>query len=70
MEIIVAEMFRALSAREILDAMGFEDVEAVARLDADRQNSIVLAILRREMGVMALAAGVVAFVVLRAHGTA
>jgi hypothetical protein len=67
---LLAEMFRALSAREVLDAMGFDDAEAVGRLPADEQRSVVLAVVRREMGVMALAAGVVAFVALRAHGTA
>ena len=43
---------------------------AVGRLDEAGQRSVVLAILRRELGVMALAAIVVAFLALRAYGTA
>jgi hypothetical protein len=66
----VAEQFRAASAQTVLDTRGLEDAEAVGRLDADGQRSVVLAILRRELGVMALAALVVAFLALRAYGTA
>ena len=40
-----------------------------AGLPADEQQSIVLAILRREMGVMTAAALVVCFLALRAAGT-
>ena len=66
----VAEMFRAASAQTVLDASGLEDAQAVGRLDEAGQRSVVLAILRRELGVMALAAIVVAFLALRAWGTA
>jgi hypothetical protein len=66
----VAEQFRAASAQTVLDTRGLEDAEAVGRLDEDGQRSVVLAILRRELGVMALAAIVVAFLALRAYGTA
>jgi hypothetical protein len=66
----VAEQFRAASAQTVLDARGLEDAEAVGRLDEAGQRSVVLAILRRELGVMALAAIVVAFLALRAYGTA
>jgi hypothetical protein len=66
----VAEQFRAASAQTVLDARGLEDAQAVGRLDEDGQRSVVLAILRRELGVMALAAIVVAFLALRAYGTA
>jgi len=47
-----------------------EDAQAVGRLDERGQRSVVLAIVRREIGVMALAALVVAFLALRAYGTA
>ena len=67
---VVAEGFRAASAQAVLDARGLEDAQAVGRLDEDAQQSVVLAILRREMGVMALAAAVVVFLALRAWGTA
>ncbi|MEA2382028.1 MAG: hypothetical protein QOH72_1999 [Solirubrobacteraceae bacterium] len=66
----VAEQFRAASAQTVLDARSLEDAEAVGRLDEAGQRSVVLAILRRELGVMALAALVVAFLALRAYGTA
>jgi hypothetical protein len=66
----VAEQFRAASAQTVLDARGLADAQAVGRLDEAGQRSVVLAILRRELGVMALAAIVVAFLALRAYGTA
>jgi hypothetical protein len=66
----VAEQFRAAAAQTVLDARGLEDARAVGRLDEAGQRSVVLAILRRELGVMALAAIVVAFLALRAYGTA
>jgi hypothetical protein len=66
----VAEQFRAASAQTVLDARGLEDARAVGELDDDGQRSVVLAILRRELGVMALGAIVVAFLALRAYGTA
>jgi hypothetical protein len=63
-----AEQFRILSAQTVLDARGLEDAQAVGRLPQDEQRSIVLQIARRELGVMALAAGVNAFLALRAAG--
>jgi hypothetical protein len=66
----VAEQFRAASAQTVLDTRELEDAAAVGRLDEAGQRSVVLAILRRELGVMALAAIVVAFLALRAYGTA
>src|SRR3954452_21306471 len=66
----VAEQFRAASAQTVLDARDLENAEAVGRLDEAGQRSVVLAILRRELGVMALSAMVVAFLALRAYGTA
>jgi hypothetical protein len=66
----VAEQFRLAAAQTVLDARGLEDAQAVGRLDEVGQRSVVLAILRREIGVMALAAVVVAFLALRAYGTA
>jgi hypothetical protein len=66
----VAEQFRAASAQTVLDARDLPDAQAVGRLDEAAQRSVVLAILRRELGVMALAAIVVAFLALRAYGTA
>lgn len=65
----VAEQLRALAAQSVLDARGLEDAQAVGRLDDAGQRSVVLAIVRREMGTMTLAALVVAFLALRAWGT-
>ena len=67
---LVAEQFRAASAQTVLDARGLPDAQAVGRLDEADQHEIVATILRREVAVMALAAVVVAFLALRAYGTA
>jgi hypothetical protein len=67
---LVAEQFRAASAQTVLDARGLPDAQAVGRLDEAGQREIVATILRREVAVMGLAAVVVAFLALRAHGTA
>lgn len=66
----VAEQLRAVSAQAILDERGLEDAQAVGRLPAADQHSVVAAILRRETGVMTLAAAVTCFMALRALGTA
>jgi hypothetical protein len=66
----LGEQFRVSSAHTVLDARGLEDAQAVGRLDERGQRSVVLAILRREMGVVALSAAVVTFLSLRALGTA
>jgi hypothetical protein len=66
----VAEQFRIASAQTVLDTRDLDDAQAVGRLDDAGQRSVVLAILRREMGVVAMSAAVVAFLALRAYGTA
>jgi hypothetical protein len=65
----VAEQLRLASAQTVLDARGLPDAQAVGALDERGQRSVVLAIVRREMGVIAAAAVVVAFLALRALGT-
>jgi hypothetical protein len=65
----VAEQLRLTSAQTVLDARDLEDAQAVGRLPADEQRSIVLQIVRRELGVMAAAALVITFLALRALGT-
>jgi hypothetical protein len=65
----VAEQLRVASAQTVLDARGLPDAQAVGALDERGQRSVVLAIVRREMGVMAAAAVVIAFLALRALGT-
>jgi hypothetical protein len=66
----VAEQLRAVSAQTVLDARGLEDAAAVGTLPEVDQQGIVVAILRREMGVMVLSAGVVCLMAVRAIGTA
>jgi hypothetical protein len=65
----VAEQLRIVAADQVLTARDLEDTAAVAALPQEHQQAIVLAILRREMGVMALAALVVCVLALRAAGT-
>ena len=65
----VAEQLRIVSAQTELDARGLETAQAMRGLGDDDQREIVAAIARRELGVMAIAAGVVAFLALRAAGT-
>src|SRR3954454_21372227 len=66
----VGEQLRVLSAQTVLDARGLPDAQAVGGLDADGQRSVVLAIVRREIGVMSATCLVIAFLALRAAGTA
>jgi hypothetical protein len=63
---VIAEQLRIASAEQVLEQRGLEDARAVGTLPEADQRSVVLAIVRREIGVMALAALVVAFLALRA----
>jgi hypothetical protein len=63
---LIAEQLRIVSAEQVLENRGLEDARAMSALPDAQQRSIVLAIVRREVGVVALAAGVVAFLALRA----
>jgi hypothetical protein len=67
---LIAEQLRLTSAETVLGARGLAGAQDVGRLPEDQQRSVVLAIVRRETGVMALAALVVCFLELRAAGTA
>jgi hypothetical protein len=64
----VAEQLRLVSADQILENRDLEGRADVERLSADEQADLVHAILRREMGVMAASAGVVALLGVRAAG--
>ena len=66
----IAEQLRLASAQTILDQRGLPDAEAVGGLAQVEQQALVGAIVRREIGVMALSALVVVFLALRAAGTA
>lgn len=66
----IAEQLRIASAQTILDRRELENAQAVGALPESEQRLIVTAILRREMGVMALSAAVVVFLAWRAAETA
>ena len=66
----LAEQLRAVSAQAELDRRGLSDAQAVGRLPQGEQAFLVRAILHRELGIMATAAAVVAFLALRALSTA
>jgi hypothetical protein len=67
---VIAEPLRASSAQMILDARGYESAQAVGKLPQEEQRGIVMAIIRRELGLMTIAAWVVVVLLLRAAQTA
>ena len=64
-----AEQLRVVSTEQVLERLGLEGADAVRALPEERQRSVVVSILRREMGVMTLAAIVVCFLAVRAIQT-
>jgi hypothetical protein len=64
----LAEQLRLASADTVLQARDLPDAQAMRGLPEAEQRAIVHAIVRREMGVMAASAGVVAVLGLRAGG--
>lgn len=66
----VAEQLRVASAQMVLDQRGFASPEEVGELPDDEQRRVVVAIVQREVGVMALAAVVIVILLARAAGTA
>ncbi|MDQ6775057.1 MAG: hypothetical protein M3071_02300 [Actinomycetota bacterium] len=65
----VGEQLRISSAEMILASGGFESAAEVGELPAEEQQSVVLSIVRREMGVMTLAALVILGLAARAAMT-
>jgi hypothetical protein len=65
----LAEGLRASSAQMVLDKHGYASAEVVGKLPPDDQRAVVLEILRREVGVMTLAALVIVGLLARAAGT-
>ncbi len=63
---LIAEQLRIASAEQVLENRELPDAQAVGALPEAEQRSVVLSIVRREIGIMALAALVVAFLALRA----
>jgi hypothetical protein len=66
----VAEQLRVASAQMVLDQHGFASSAEVGELPEDEQRRVVVAIVQREVGVMALAAVVIVILLARAAGTA
>jgi hypothetical protein len=64
----VAEQLRLISAQTELDRRGLEGRAAVEALPETLRRELVRAILRREIGVMAASALVIAFLGVRASG--
>lgn len=66
---LIAEALRAASAQTVLDARGYESAQAVGKQPPEEQRAVVLAILRRELGLMTIAALVAVALLLRAAQT-
>jgi hypothetical protein len=67
---ILAEQLRAATAQLVLDSRGFESSQEVGELAPEEQQGLVVTILQREIGVMALSAVVVVVLLARAAATA
>ena len=65
----IGEQFRISSAQTILDQRGLESAQAVGELPAEEQRGVVVAIMRRELGVMTLAALIIVVLLARAAST-
>jgi hypothetical protein len=66
----IGEQFRIASAQTVLDQRGLESAQAVGELPDVEQREVVRAIVRRELGVMTLAALVIVVLLARAASTA
>jgi len=66
----IAEQLRLASAAMVLDQRGLSSAADVGGLPEEEQQHVVLAIVQREMGVMAIAALVVVVLLVRAATTA
>jgi hypothetical protein len=64
----LAEQLKLLATQTLLDKRGFESGADVGKLPQDEQRAFVTAVLRRELGVMATSAFVVAVLAARAQG--
>jgi hypothetical protein len=65
----IGEQFRVTSAQTVLDQRGLENAQEVGRLPAEEQHEVVRAIVRRELGVMTLAALIIVVLLARAAST-
>ena len=65
----IAEQLRVSSAQMVLDQRGYESAQVVGTLPAAEQRAVVVAVVRREVAVMALAALVNVLLLARAAMT-
>jgi len=65
----IAEQLRISAAQMVLDQRGYESAAAVGRLPKAEQQEVVVAVVQREVGVMALAALVNVLLLARAAMT-
>jgi hypothetical protein len=65
----IAEQLRISAAQMVLDQRGFESAAAVGQLPKAEQQEVVVAVVQREVGVMALAALVNVLLLARAAMT-
>jgi hypothetical protein len=65
----IAEQMRISTAQMVLDKGGFDSAQAVGQLPDPEQQELVVTIMRREIGVMALAALVNTLLLARAAMT-
>jgi hypothetical protein len=66
----IGEQLRIAAAQSVLDKRGFESSAEVGKLPQEEQRALVISIVQRELGVMVLAAIVMAVLLLRAASTA
>jgi hypothetical protein len=64
----LAEQLKLLATQTLLDTRGLSGGADVAKLPEVEQRAFVTAVLRRELGVMATSAGIVAVLAARAQG--
>ena len=67
---LIAESLRAASAQMVLDQRGYASAQDVGKQPRQEQQAVVEAIVRRELGLMTIAALVVLVLLLRAAQTA
>lgn len=67
---LIAESLRASAAQMVLDTHGYESAQEVGDQPPAEQRAVVIAILRREFGLLAIAALVIVVLLLRAAQTA
>ena len=64
----LAEQLKVMATQSLLDQRGYEGGADVAKLPEAEQRAFVTAVLRRELGVMAVSAAIVTLLALRAQG--